>query len=125
MNTFVINKNNVNEIYKMCCLYADHHKREAERLKWQNKVLEDKFDKYFWAKLELGSQWEQRARELNDWWEESKQRYNKIADAYHLALHVASLVGRTTFPQYIFEEMHVNSVDMEIIVAYAYKHGNK
>lgn len=125
MNTFVINKNNVKEIYKMCCLYADHHKREVERLRWQNKVLDRKRNALTWAKIERGGAFDNRLKEITDWWLDGKMRYNRIVDAYHLALHVASLVGRTTFPQYIFEEMHVNSVDMEIIMSYAYKHGNE
>ena len=88
MNTFVINKNNVYEIYKMCCLYADHHKREVERLKWQNRVLESKRDVFIWHKIERGGEFGKRVKEITDWWWDSKKRYNTIADAYHLAMHV-------------------------------------
>jgi hypothetical protein len=114
----------------MCCLYADHHKREVERLKWQIKALENVSLRYWRIRMDCWSSKTRdiayaREKELEQWETENKKRYNKIADAYHLALHVASLYGKTTFPHYVFEEMHVNSVDMEMVVSYAYKHGNE
>ena len=120
MNTFTINKNNIEEIFSMCCVYAGEHKEELERLKQQNETL-NKISYRFWrVKCDSWSVNRQNIAhnidmQLNGWIDSNKERYNSIADAFHLAMNVVSLYCKAPSE---FEEMHVNAVDMERIIAY-------
>ena len=120
MNTFTINKNNIEEIFTVCCVYASHHEDEMERLKQQNKTL-NKISLRFWRVK--GDSWSVKRQniahkidmQLSGWVDDNTKRYNNIADAFHLARNVVSLYCKAPSQ---FEEMYVNSVDMERIIAY-------
>jgi len=114
MSQFIINRNNMQDVREMCAFFAKEHKYEIERLAWQHDVLEVKQLKY-WSvhssnrlknvkKIEDG---------LNSWLKQVKARYNYLIDAVQMCL----LVERLT-DEYAFEEMHVDSRDMDIVVSY-------
>lgn len=127
MSTFIINKNNIEEIFGMCCLFISHNEKKLERLKQQSNSLSNISLRFWRVRLDC---WSGKTRniattienELCQWMKDSDSLYNHLIDAFRLAENVVSLYCKGYEE---FEEMHVNSVDMEIIVSYAYKHGNE
>lgn len=118
MSQFIINRNNMQDVREMCAFFAKEHKYEIERLAWQRDVLEIKQLKY-WSvhssnrlknvkKIEDG---------LNSWLKQVKARYNYLIDAMQMCLLVERLTN-----EYAFEEMHVDSRDMDIVVSYYRTH---
>lgn len=114
MSQFIINRNNMQDVREMCAFFAKEHKYEIERLAWQRGVLEKKEFHFFCVRFERGNKAVRKIeQELMLWHSDAKARYNHMIDAYHMCLLVEALTS-----EHLFEEMHVNSVDMGIVVDY-------
>ena len=118
MSQFIINRNNMQYVREMCAFFAKEHKYEVERLAWQRDVLERKAFKYWRVYFDNRRKNVKKIEDgLNSWFGDAKVRYNYLIDAVQMCLLVEAL---TT--EHAFEEMHVNSRDMDIVVSYYRTH---
>ena len=118
MSQFIINRNNMQDVREMCAFFAKEHKYEIERLAWQRGVLEKKEFKYWSVHFDNRRKNVKKIEDqLQSWLKQAKVRYNYLIDAVHMCM----LVERLT-KEHSFEEMHVNSVDMDIVVSYYRQH---
>lgn len=114
MSQLIINRNNMQDVRDMCAFFAKEHKYEIERLAWQRGVLEKKEFHFFCVRFERSNKAAKKIeQELMLWHSDAKSRYNYLIDAVQMCLLVEAL---TT--EHAFEEMHVNSRDMGIVVSY-------
>lgn len=118
MSQFIINRNNMQDVREMCAFFAKEHKYEIERLAWQRDVLADKACK-FWLNAfnGKGGKWGKTSWEIRDWKDDTKARYNHIADAYSLAKHVVNMTESGCLIS-----LQVDSKDIEMVINYYRTH---
>lgn len=118
MPQFIINRNNMQDVREMCAFFAKEHKYEIERLTWQRGVLEKKEFHFFCVRFERSNKAAKKIeQELMLWHIDAKARYNYIIDAMRICLLIEHLTNECAF-----EEMHVNSRDMDMVVSYYRQH---
>lgn len=107
MNTYLINKENIEQIHAACVTYIEKHEYVYNRLSWQNDVLRRKLHVLVWGNnLSM-------ANKLSKWETQVAQTYNKIADSFRLAKNIVECYNNA---KEYFEAMYVSSVDIEPIL---------
>lgn len=112
MNTYLINKENIEQIHTACVAYIEKHEYVCKRLSWQKDVLDKMSGKYLWMKLEFGVH-EHIAKKLQAWRNEARKEFNTIADSFRLAKNIVECYNNA---KECFEAMYVSSVDIEPIL---------